>query len=181
MALKAKNNATTNLASAITASDTTLTVTTGAGSKFSTLAVGEYFYATLSESSVIEIVKVTARSSDTFTVVRAQDNTAASAFTTAAKFSQNWNVAQITDLLAESITSKVIAIGQGVVDIDVTFAVPKLNTGYSVHPCFECDDSNPIFPQYILQNKTVNGFRIHLSAPTDSANYKLNYSVGNTI
>lgn len=76
------NNAATTLASSILVGDTSLTVAAGTGGLFPSLAGSQYFYCTLSNvgGSVIEIVKVTARSSDTFTIVRAQDNTTASAF-----------------------------------------------------------------------------------------------------
>lgn len=81
------NNAATLLASSITAVDTSLTVTAATGSLFPTLAGGQYFYCTLTNAAatVIEIVKVTARSTDTFTIVRAQDNTTASAFSAGEK------------------------------------------------------------------------------------------------
>ena len=76
------NNASTTLASSILVGATSLTVATGTGGLFPTLAGSQYFYCTLSNvgGSVLEIVKVTARSTDTFTIVRAQDNTTASAF-----------------------------------------------------------------------------------------------------
>jgi hypothetical protein len=77
------NNAATSLASSITNSATSLTVAAGTGALFPSLSGGNIFYATLQSASAgtpIEIVKVTARSTDTFTIVRAQDNTSASAF-----------------------------------------------------------------------------------------------------
>lgn len=75
------NNASAALASAITASATSITVSTGQGALFPSLSGSNYFYATLVNSSnVVEIVKVTARATDTFTVVRAQDGTSSSAF-----------------------------------------------------------------------------------------------------
>ena len=81
------NNAATLLASSITSGDTSLTVSAATGSLFPTLAGGQYFYCTLTNAAatVVEIVKVTARSTDTFTIVRAQDNTAASAFSAGEK------------------------------------------------------------------------------------------------
>jgi hypothetical protein len=81
------NNAATVLSAGILAGDTSLTVTAGTGALFPTLAGSEYFYCTLSNTSgsVLEIVKVTARSTDTFTIVRAQDGTTASAFSTGDK------------------------------------------------------------------------------------------------
>jgi hypothetical protein len=76
------NNASTTLASGINSSVTSLTVAAGTGALFPTLAGSEYFYTTLSNiaGTIIEIVKVTARSTDTFTIVRGQDNTAAASF-----------------------------------------------------------------------------------------------------
>ncbi len=77
------NNASTTLASNVLIGATSLTVATGYGSLFPTLAGSQYFYCTLSNAAatLIEIVKVTARSSDTFTIVRGQDGTAAQAWT----------------------------------------------------------------------------------------------------
>lgn len=82
MGIKYTNNASTTLASSITNSGTSLTVVTGAGALFPTLTGSDYFYCTLEDSAATkrEIVKVTARSSDTFTIVRGQDGTTGSAF-----------------------------------------------------------------------------------------------------
>ena len=81
------NNASTTLASGISAVATSLTVSSGTGALFPTLAGSQYFYTTLSNvaATIIEIVKVTARAGDTFTIVRAQDNTTASAYITGDK------------------------------------------------------------------------------------------------
>jgi len=77
------NNAAATLASSITTSSTSLTVTTGQGALFPTITGSSIFYVTLTDAATgnfIEIVKVTARSSDTMTIVRAQDNTSAHAY-----------------------------------------------------------------------------------------------------
>jgi hypothetical protein len=81
------NNASTTLASAINSSVTSLTVAAGTGALFPTLAGSNYFYTTLSNlaGTIIEIVKVTARSTDTFTIVRGQDNTTAASFSSGDK------------------------------------------------------------------------------------------------
>lgn len=81
------NNASTTLASGISAVATSLTVASATGALFPNPTAGQYFYATLSNTAgtIIEIVKVTARSTDTFTIVRAQDNTTASAYITGDK------------------------------------------------------------------------------------------------
>lgn len=81
MPVKITNNASGVLASSITTASTSITLTTGQGSLFPSIAPGDFFFATLVDSSNnYEIVKVTARASDVLTVVRAQDNTAARAF-----------------------------------------------------------------------------------------------------
>lgn len=86
MTIKFTNNATTTLASGINASVTSLTVATGTGSLFPSLSGSDVFYATLANlAGTVEIVKVTARSSDTFTIVRAQDNTTAASWSTGDK------------------------------------------------------------------------------------------------
>lgn len=80
------NNASAALASSITTSSTTITVTTSAGSQFPAISGGNFFYATLTDSSNnLEIVKVTARVSDVLTVVRAQEGTTARAYAAADK------------------------------------------------------------------------------------------------
>jgi len=81
MTIKFTNNAISTLASGITNSATSITVASGDGSKFPSLTGSEYFRATLIDASNnLEIVKVTARSSDVLTVTRAQESTTARAF-----------------------------------------------------------------------------------------------------
>tara|TARA_X000000950_G_scaffold1680_1_gene1850 strand:+ start:27493 stop:31980 length:4488 start_codon:yes stop_codon:yes gene_type:complete len=77
MGIKFSNLASTTLSSGISNIATTITVADG--SLFPTLGSGDFFFATLdSPPDSVEIVKVTARSGNTLTVVRAQDGTAAS-------------------------------------------------------------------------------------------------------
>ena len=78
MAVKFTNNARTTLAADITNSATTATVTSGA--VFPELNAGEYFYCTFDNGTNNEIVKVTARSGNTLTIVRGVDNSTARAF-----------------------------------------------------------------------------------------------------
>jgi len=81
MGIKFANNAFATLASGINSSVTSITVTTGQGARFPTLGTGDYFYATLVDTSNnLEIVKCTARSTDVLTVVRAQESTTARAY-----------------------------------------------------------------------------------------------------
>jgi hypothetical protein len=81
MGIKVANNAFATLASSITNSATSITLTTGQGARFPSLGAGDYFYATLVDTSNnLEIVKCTARSTDVLTVVRAQESTTARAY-----------------------------------------------------------------------------------------------------
>lgn len=81
MPLKLSNNAVSRLAASLTTSATTLSVMPGDGAKFPALTAGDWFPLTIVKSDgALEIVKCTARSTDTFTVTRAQEGTAALAF-----------------------------------------------------------------------------------------------------
>ena len=76
------NNAATGMVYPISSSATTLVVNGGSGSLFPTPTGGNYFMLTLISQLTgnMEIVQCTARSGDTFTIVRAQENTTAQAF-----------------------------------------------------------------------------------------------------
>lgn len=78
------NNATASLGASLAAGATSLTVATGAGALFPNPTAPDYFLATLEVTGTTtrEIVKVTARSGDVFTIVRAQEGTADQAWTT---------------------------------------------------------------------------------------------------
>lgn len=78
------NNPQTTLAAGISATATSCSVAAGTGSLFPALSGNQYFYATLISATGTaaqgEIVKVTAHSTDTFTIVRGQDGTTAQTF-----------------------------------------------------------------------------------------------------
>lgn len=75
------NNAASTLAAGISSVATSLSVAASAGALFPSPSGGDVFYATLSDTAGnIEIVRVTARSTDTLTIVRAQDGTSARAW-----------------------------------------------------------------------------------------------------
>ena len=87
MGLKVTNNAFGTLNAGINSSATTIVLAAGQGARFPSLGAGDYFYATLIDTSNnLEIVKVTARSTDTMTVVRGQDGTTARAYSTNDRF-----------------------------------------------------------------------------------------------
>ena len=99
MVMKFTNNATSALVSGITNAATSLTVTSGQGALFPTLGGSDYFYCTLANSSGnVEIIKVTARSSDVFTIIRAQDGTSALAWSTGDKVELRLVAANLNDL-----------------------------------------------------------------------------------
>ena len=82
MPVRFSNNASTTLNGAVSSSVTSIVVNDA--SEFPTLSSGEYTYLTLANAAEtkIEIIKITAIniSSKTLTAVRAQDSTAAQAF-----------------------------------------------------------------------------------------------------
>ncbi len=80
LALSVTNVATGSLDSGINSVVTTLDVKAGEGALFPTTAGSEYFYVTLqAEDGAWEIVKVTERASDAFTIVRNVDSSTGSA------------------------------------------------------------------------------------------------------
>lgn len=84
LTLLATNNAESTLASAISATDTSLIVSAGTGAEFPDAVAGEsYFKLTLTDAatgSEVEIVNVTAKAGDIFTIERAQEGTLARAW-----------------------------------------------------------------------------------------------------
>lgn len=98
------NNAKSLLASGITNSATSLTCTTGEGALFPVIGAGtgNFFYATLHEAPLLEIVKVVARSGDTFSIRRAQQGTSGTAFTSAARLELRPTAGSFQNLRRES-------------------------------------------------------------------------------
>lgn len=87
------NNAKSFLSADITNSQLDLNVLTGEGTKFPVLAAGDWFFATLTQGGVEtswEIIKVTARTSDYFTIERAQQGTSADAWIGGCKVELRW-------------------------------------------------------------------------------------------
>lgn len=104
--VKVANNAFGQLASSITTSSTSITVGSGEGDRFPAITGSEYFYATLANlSNLLEIVKVTARSGDVFTVVRAQDNTTAKAYDAGDRIELRPVAALFEDLITDGRTA----------------------------------------------------------------------------
>ena len=117
MAALFTNFAYSTLATSITNVQTSLTVAAGHGARFPSPTGAEFFYATL-ESALLarEIVKVTSRSTDTFTIVRAQDDTTAQAFSAGVSVALRLNAAAINQLEAGSA----LALKTLTTDVDVS-------------------------------------------------------------
>lgn len=100
MGIQLKNNAVGYLATAISASDTGAVLQTGNGASFPALGAGDYFYATLeSTGGTTEVVKATARSGDSLTIVRAQEGTTAQSFAAGSRFELRVTAQSVTDFL----------------------------------------------------------------------------------
>jgi hypothetical protein len=81
MTVLLRNNATSVLASSMSTGITTMSVTAGDGGKFPAPGAGQWFPVTVVKSTgVLEVMRCTARTGDVLTVMRAQEGTAAQAF-----------------------------------------------------------------------------------------------------
>lgn len=110
MANKITNNAWSTLVSAITTTATTITVVSGQGARFPVLTGPDYFYATLCDAfNTVEIVKATARSGDSMTVVRAQDGTISSTYASGDKFELRLVAAAFNDKLDIAVAATTFA------------------------------------------------------------------------
>lgn len=115
MGIKFANSAFATLAAGINSSVTSITLTTGQGARFPSLAGGDYFFATLIDTSNnLEIVKCTARATDVLTVVRAQESTTARAFATGDRIELR--------VTAQGLVDASGGLSSGVVDIPGTSA-----------------------------------------------------------
>ena len=103
MSIKFANNAHSTLASGINTSATSITVASGHGARFPSLAGSEFFFATLIDSSNnLEIVKATARSTDVLTVTRAQESTTARSFSSGDRIELRITAAGLGELITPS-------------------------------------------------------------------------------
>lgn len=68
------------------------------------------------------------------------------------------------------------AIGNGATTVNVVFSSDIGSTNYSIVTAItNTADANPIYPQIIANTKASTGFTAELSAPTDTANYVLEW------
>ena len=107
MSIQLKNNASGTLSTAINASDVGAALTSGDGANFPALSGSDYFYATITNTDdTYEIVKVTARSGDSLTIVRAQEGTTARGFTAGALIETKVTAQSILDAIAYNSVSE---------------------------------------------------------------------------
>ncbi|WP_421849899.1 hypothetical protein [Oricola sp.] len=102
------NNASSTLASTITAGATTISVQSGDEGKFPSPSGGDWFPVTVVDASGnMEIMRCTARSGVNLTVTRAQESTTAYAFTAGARVELRATAGAFTDLFgnADRITT----------------------------------------------------------------------------
>lgn len=104
-----KNNAVGYLANAIAAVDTSIALTTGSGAAFPALSAGQYFYATIADTAgVYEVIKVTARTTDTLTAVRAQEGTTAAAFGSGSRVEARVTAQSVVDAITDRVTATAV-------------------------------------------------------------------------
>ena len=162
MGVKVTNNAFGTLSAAINTTATTVTLDSGQGARFPTLGASDYFYGTLVDTSNnLEIVKVTARSTDSLTVVRGQDGTSGTAFAIGDRFELRPVAALFDDIAAgaevvndttptlggdlDADTKDITDVGQLAVNNSSPLSGTKLTIGANVistaHPSMSISDT----------------------------------------
>lgn len=118
MAIQFANNAATTLFSSVTVSDSQIVVSPGGGALFPNAGSSNYFMVTVVDktTSTLEIMKVTKRSGDTFTVVRAQEDTTARAFPSGSSVELRLTAQSILDAIDVKIPRGIITMWSGAVD-----------------------------------------------------------------
>jgi len=70
------------------------------------------------------------------------------------------------------------SIASSVSTVSVSFPTPQNDLSYVILPqLVNTVDGSPMFIQVEITTKTVNGFTVSLSSPTDSINYKVGYII----
>lgn len=154
------NNARTTLGTTLSDSATSVAVTDG--SVFPAPGAGEHAYLTFEEGATVEIVKLTARSGNTLTIVRAQDGSVAAAFTA---------IATVTLRLPSIVLEEIFA------EIDVvegrTGASPVRTANFTFvafGPVEMCDTTAGVFTGTLPPSPTV-GDRVEFA---DGADFSVN-------
>ncbi|MBO3760346.1 hypothetical protein [Ciceribacter sp. L1K22] len=112
MAVKLSNNASSTLTASITDTDTSLTIDAGDVGRFPSLGVGDWHPLTLVDMvGNREIVRVTARTSNTLTIQRAREGTTALAFAAGSKCEIRLTEAAVAGIKADAIAELSAALG----------------------------------------------------------------------
>jgi rRNA-processing protein FCF1 len=149
------NNANTTLASSLTNVATTMSVTSA--SAFPSPTGSQYFYCTLADAATqttIEIVKVTAVSGTTFTIVRGQDGTSGTAFASGAVVSLRLVRASLNDFpkLDETNTFTQLQTLNTLAVSGFTSTTPILSFNASNCPIASGSAISGSYLQFVLQN-----------------------------
>ena len=122
--LRLANNAVGKLSAGIDDTSTSVYLTPGDGAKFPALSTGQWFPATLIKADgSFEIVRVTGRSTDTLTVVRARESTAAISFLAGDRIELRMTAAAYEEVFTRPYTTGIIEE----VDIAATAATGTIN------------------------------------------------------
>jgi len=141
--IKFTNFARAKLTVGIGTGTTSFTITGGSGVLFPALTAGQYFYATLENAALAhEIVKVTARATDTLTVVRAQDGTTALAWNAGDTIALRFTAAAIADAVAD------VASGNFTGNLSFIGAANRITGDFS---------NATLSSRVLFQTSTVNG------------------------
>lgn len=152
------NNAASRLASTITGSSTSLSVTSGEGAKFPSPGAGEWFPVTLLKSDgSLEIVRCTARSGDVLTVTRGQEGTSAQAFSVGDRVELRLTAAAIGEFAQASAAN--------------TFALQQtFNNGFLSKSGVALDNGTSDSPDIVMRNPTsqvnidVNAYQFRIAS-----------------
>ena len=167
------NNANTTLASSLTNVATTMSVTSA--SAFPSPTGSQYFYCTLADAATqttIEIVKVTAVSGTTFTIVRGQDGTTGTAFASGAVVSLRLVCASLNDFpkLDETNTFTQLQTINTIAVSGSTSTTPVLSFNASNCPIASGTAISGSYLQFVLQNTS--------GTASASTNYVLSNDLG---
>lgn len=169
MGLKLANNVQSTLAASLSTGTLTMQVATGEGARFPVLGVNDYFYATLVKIAggfpVREIIKVTARTGDSMSIVRAQDNTTALTFSVADYVGMHVNVAVLEALQSGEQYLDKGTVSTGTVTFSVAAAnVQRLQVGGALTIATSNWPSAGTLGQLVI--KLVNGGSAAITWPT---------------
>lgn len=125
MSVLLKNNAVSRLAASLTTGATVLSVTAGDGAKFPSPGAGDWFPLTLVKADgTLEIMSCTSRTGDVMTVARAQEGTAALAFSSGDRAELRVTAAALNTVLGGAGASPTFG------SIELVSAIPVIDFHY---------------------------------------------------